>query len=100
MPLEIDAALSYIRRQDDIEPITGKNHTAKIKLFHRLYLVPLQAQGLIEVEDDHIVLGPAWMRYKRYYATEFHQDEEQERKTLRHLVEDMPWFHLEKLEIR
>ncbi|MEZ4618465.1 MAG: hypothetical protein R2867_23525 [Caldilineaceae bacterium] len=79
VPLEIDAALSCIPgRQDDIEPITGKNHTAKIKLFHRLYLVPLQAQGLIEVEDDHIVLGPAWMRYKRYYATEFHQDEEQE----------------------
>jgi len=99
--VEIELALDRLQGVDEFSTISGNTRREKVQLFRRFYIVPLQAQRLIDSSnDDKIRIGMAWPRFKRYYEAMANQSIlSGERTTLAQLSNAETWFHQEKLVI-
>ncbi|MFZ4657661.1 MAG: hypothetical protein ACOYNY_11655 [Caldilineaceae bacterium] len=100
--IEIDFVLDWLQNVDDFGSISGDTRQEKLKLFRRLYIVPLRAQRLLDLLDDNTIrLGTAWPQFKRYYEAMVSQTNVMDQRiTLAQLAKDANWFHEEILKIR
>jgi hypothetical protein len=100
--IEIEFVLDWLQSIDDFSSIGGDTRQEKVKLFRRLYIVPLRAQRLLDLLDDNTIrLGAAWPRFKRYYEAMVRETNSgDQRATLTQLAKDETWFREEILKIR
>lgn len=92
------------RLQNDMDfpTYTGAAFDDRIRVFERLFLLPLKAQRLIIwYPDNTVAIGPDWELLSRYYdATANLTSLTSEYPTLRKLADETNWFFQEELEIQ